>query len=492
MNCSSLTGVQLDSQAPPLLGSYAFDWSPVQAFYIPNGRHFAYNEDASWAVNKTKIFSLDWNITIDSNGFALTSSGRHLIHYLGTGGDIVVPDTVSIINEYAFTMNKNITSVTMTGSFDDAASIGSYAFSGCEKLTCLVFNSLSVPEISSYIIDNSPVKVIYVPTGKESVYKAVTANGWDSGKVYEIGKLNNNFLIENYNLIHYFGSSATVTVPAGVKDIGVNAFMGRTCITTINLPASVESINVSAFNHCPNITSFTVNAANTKYAVYNGALYTKDFKQLIKYPAGNSAATYAIHNDTEKIGEYAFARANKLTNISISNCVNIIGQYAFYECRNLSSLTMGSNVSIIESYAFGSCDKLNAVNFGEGIIEIRNRAFDNCIRLESIELPDSLTSIGAYAFNNLRSLKNVTIGGGIVAINEYAFFNCIRLETVTIGNPAVPALFANVFKYNKSGMGYIIIPDIIIYVPEASVSAYKSANNWNEYEDNILSVGLAE
>ena len=54
-----------------------------------------------------------------------------LLGYFGDGGDIKIPDTVTIIAGEAFINNDNITSVTIPGSVQV---IGYHAFDGCTEL----------------------------------------------------------------------------------------------------------------------------------------------------------------------------------------------------------------------------------------------------------------------------------------------------------------------------------------------------------------------
>ena len=121
----------------------------------------------------------------------------------------------------------------------------------------------------------------------------------------------------------------------------------------------------------------------------------------------------------------------------------------------LSSVTIGNSVTNIEGYAFYECTSLTSVTIGDSVTEIGICAFDGCTSLTSVTIPDSVTSIEKYAFHDCPSLKEV------------------YCKPIT-----PPAGGSYMFNYNAS--------DRKIYVPRASVDAYKSASYWSDYSSYIV------
>ena len=102
--------------------------------------------------------------------------------------------------------------------------------------------------------------------------------------------------------------------------------------------------------------------------------------------------------------------------------------------------------------------------------------------VKDLVIPDSVTTIGEYAFRHCSSLTSVTIPDSVTSIGAEAFFGCFALKEVYCKPTTPPNLSAdNVFDSNASVR--------IIYVPTASVNAYREADGWSEYANAILGVG---
>lgn len=96
--------------------------------------------------------------------------------------------------------------------------------------------------------------------------------------------------------------------------------------------------------------------------------------------------------------------------------------------------------------------------------------------LTSYTIPDNVTSIGDWAFSYCESLESVTIPQNVVAIGNGVFSNGPRNGLTLYCKPTTPPKFVSDF----SDM-YIAK----IYVPQALVEAYKSADGWSRYANRI-------
>ena len=187
------------------------------------------------------------------------------------------------------------------------------------------------------------------------------------------------------------------------------------------LPSLAHDFEVDGI--CYNILS-----DNSVEVTYNGSSYNNDYEDvIIPETVTHDGSTYNVTS----IGERAFYDS-KLTSIKIPNSVTGIGNSAFAFCTSLTSLEIPNSVTSIGS-----------------------SAFYHCYSLTSIEIPDSVTSIG-----------------------DYAFYGCTGLTSVYIKSTTPPVLGGYyVFDGNVS--------DRKIYVPRASLNAYKTAEGWRKYADAI-------
>ncbi len=106
------------------------------------------------------------------------------------------------------------------------------------------------------------------------------------------------------------GSALTSLVFGGAKivEFGDEAFYGLEKLTTLSLPVSIRSIGDGAFYGMGSLSS--INAGNnSNFTVYNGALYTSDYRTLIIYPAQYGDLTnpeFYLHENCSMISRGAF------------------------------------------------------------------------------------------------------------------------------------------------------------------------------------------
>jgi hypothetical protein len=215
-----------------------------------------------------------------------------------------------------------------------------------------------------------------------------------------------------------------------------------------------------------------------------------------------------VGNNVSNISSYAFLTCYSLTSISIPEGVTSIGNSAINQCYSLTSINIPEGVTSIGTYAFNQCRSLTSISIPEGVTSIGTYAFNECYSLTSISIPEGVTSIGTYAFCSCYSLTSISIPEGVTSIGTYAFCSCHSLTSInipanvsSIGNSAFSSCYS-ILKYvfNRTTPPSLASTSVFtninsitkIYVPDASVTAYKTASNWLTYADYIYPISEME
>lgn len=148
--------------------------------------------------------------------------------------------------------------------------------------------------------------------------------------------------------------------------------------------------------------------------------------------------------------------------------------YLFYLRTNLVSLKLKDNITIIDSGCFYRCSNLGSISIPSTVTVISTTAFNDCVSLTEVQLPSSLLTLGNQTFRGCTGLTSITIPSLVNKIDAMCFYGCGNIRTMvcepttppTLGNSALP-------------------PNATIYVPDASVNAYKAANNWSAAASRI-------
>ena len=407
----------------------------ARAFFDCTGMTSAHISDlAAWC-----------NITFYSSNSNPLSYAHHLYLNDTEITDLVIPNSVTSIGDYAFSGCSGLTNMTIPNS---VTSIGQYAISSCSSLTNITIPN-SVTSIGQYAFSGcSGLTNITIPNSVTSIggsafndcssLTSVTLNS-DAivSKTYTYSYLKNIFgsQVTEYiigNEVTGIGDYAfsdcsgltSVTIPNSVTSIGNSAFSGCSGLTSIDIPNSVTSIGNYAFSGCSGLTSIDIPNSVTSIEYY-----------AFKNCTGLTSVT--IPNSVTSIGQYAFSGCSGLTSVTIPNSVTSIGQYAFSSCSGLTSVTINSNYIINKDYSsdstirsiFGS--QVQKYIIGEHVTCIGSYVFYKCSSLTSVIIPESVTRISANAFNGCSGLTNVIIPNTVTSIGSDAFLDCTGLTSVT-------------------------------------------------------------
>ena len=335
-----------------------------------------------------------------------------------------LPDTVETIGNAAFYNNANLTSATLPENKNFTA-IPDTLFYSCKMLEAVVVPS-SVTSIGADAFHDCSSAVITLPENIstignyafENVKEIICNPASTTATVMPVGQYFSAPGAPDFSLCNsdgdiclesYSGAGGAVTIPAGVKEIGLCAFMGCDKITSVMIPDSVTKIRVNAFNGCTGLTSVTI----------------------------PESVTQILQN--------AFYNCSSLESVSIPSGVTRIEDNTFYGCASLESVSIPSGVTVIGISAFEGCASLTDVTLPSGITEISNTTFKGCASLTDIDIPSGVTSIGESAFEGCAGLTDVTIPNSVTKIWSYTFKDCTS-ATITLPDDAISSIgtFENV------------------------------------------------
>lgn len=297
-----------------------------------------------------------------------------LLGYYGTGGDIVIPNTVTKIGDEAFKGNKKVTGVTIPGSVVD---IGNNAFEACENLKKVAFTNP--------------------------------------------GEARNNLLIR-LSAFKDCTKLTDVEIPARVKQIVGNIFKGCTSLMEIKVNAN-------------NPYYFAQDGVLFGPALVEYSPKYDDNYVLLAYPAGCQGAysiPSTVHGKTiDQVWTSGFEGAVGLTDITIPASIGRLGTAAF-ENTGLTHVTIPDTVQQVDPAVFQNCTELVSVKLPAGLAEIDQYMFANCISLQYVDMPDSITKINIYAFHNCTSLTSLALPKGLTSLSVGCFDKCYNLQHVVV------------------------------------------------------------
>lgn len=216
-----------------------------------------------------------------------------------------------------------------------------------------------------------------------------------------------------------------------------------------------------------------------------------------------------ISDGVTGIGNYAFKGLENVVSISLANSVLTIGEKSFENCKRMSSVEIPQNVTSVGYRSFGSCNALTSVvwNAKNCTNSSTDTPFPNYIN--SFVFGNEVENIPAYVCKGMSNITSINIPSGVTTIGDYAFSGCSKLTTITIPNN-VSRIGSNAFKSTSIStfimeaetpptLGTDALPWMAqissstgnvyyngtIYIPCGAADAYRFANNWSKYKDNI-------
>lgn len=394
---------------------------------------------------------------------------------------------VEIVGPAAF---SGCSSLSTVGDLEKVTSIGNAAFSEC---TNLVINNLYLPNLK---------------TLSASIWSNGVFNGVKIKKVTSLGSITTMGTKDAGGGV-FLGNTIleSVILPNTLTHIGANDFSGCTKLRTINCPTSLQRISSEAFANCSSLERFefspTITHISSRAFVYCENMVVEDINlpNLITLGATN-------------YNGYVFSGCKKLKKVSNLGKITVLGgseEGMFKNCTSLESVVLPNTLTKLLGATFVGCSSLKSVVLPTSITTLGAQIFYGCSNAEmEVDLPN-LTSVntswasgiftgtkvtkvislgqlttlpspndGYGMFQNCKVLTYAALPATLTNAGNYTFKGCESLRVVVSNSTTPPTLGASVFANTPIASG-----EGAIYVPDASVDAYKSATNWSQYQDRI-------
>ena len=239
--------------------------------------------------------------------------------YHGAGGDVVIPEGVTAIGEYAFSDCTSLKSVRFPNG---VRSIGECAFLSCAKLERVIL----------------------------------------SEEIKTIGQS----AFQSCSCLH------EIHLPHGLRSIGTQAFYGCVELESLTVPKSVRVIGKRAFGMCTSVRTFEAEEGNPFYHSAGNCLIDTEKKELI---AGFGSSVIPNDGSVTKIADVAFRDCQSLRSIVIPESVESIGNAAFSFCENLTEVSFSEGLKTIGKGAFSCCRSLRSIVIPDSVDEIGKDGF---------------------------------------------------------------------------------------------------------------------
>lgn len=530
--CSNLNGLIIkDGEDTLTIQSNTFNDCPIHTLYF--GRDV--NDYINFKSLKTliignlitsigaKTFYYCSNLTSVEIGNSVTSIGDYAFYGCSSLTSVEIPNSVTSIGDVAFYGCNRLHSVTIGAG---VLYIGGSAFSRSGKVIWLcntppegytnvrgssvnyTVNTLYeyLPNVNVYpylslLFEVGNIK--YVPTSpSERTCEAIDCS-YDTTSVVRIGRTVNYQGIEmtvediRPNVCYDNDHLKALHLDGYVGVIGHRAFYGCDSLASVVIPNTVTSLGASCFAGCTALAQADINV--------NGDLGSSCFE-------GCSALTQAILGDSiAEISGSCFKDCSALTEITVPAAVKRIGNNVFEGCTSLANVTIADRDSVLtlgfnDFYSsnepmFADCP-LQTVYIGGNISYTTYASngyspFYRNTSLKSVTITDKETEISENEFYGCTNLKNVTLGDGIETIGSYAFSGCAALTDFTFGS-SLNTIGAEAFSdctamtrlVSRTAEPPVCGPQALddinkwtckLYVPDASIDAYQSADQWKEF-----------
>ena len=415
----------------------------------------------SGGSNADLIDLIERDITSINIPSGTTSIGDYAFYCATSLSSVTMPDSVTSIGSNAFYSCSGLTSPPIGNG---VTSIGGNAFRECTGFTGNLVLPNTVTSLGQYSFKGTKFRNITIGTGitaipnyafqydiygKRTTLDSITI----PNTVTSIGQY--AFSVKNYN------DHMEINIPDSVTTIGDCAFYDSDSISggdykKITIGTGITSIGSSAFSgaYSPNGSTYNKTEVLVIKATTPPTIGTGSYGQSFAFKSGYKIYVPAASVDTYKAASGWSTYASNI--FAIEDAVRL-------------TPTNGDPAISVKNYELATAGYVQSTDVPS---TIKNGA-------GSLEVCEGVTRIGMASFRSGTSLTSVTLPSTLTRMDEVVFMDCTSLTSVTVNATTPPTMYYGAFDNTNN---------CPIYVPAASVDAYKAANNWSTYASRIEAI----
>ena len=202
--------------------------------------------------------------------------------------------------------------------------------------------------------------------------------------------------------IGWMDSITTITLNA--KRIGERMVSGCDKLTTVRIGPDVEFFDTEPFTDCCSVNEFIVLKGNKHFKSIDGALYTADGTELIRYPPALEKTEFTLPDEVTVIDNWSFSYC-ETKKVSLQK-IKCIPEYAFFASQAIQEVSIPA-AEEIEDSAFEYCPSLRKIQLPTSLKTIKGEAFSRSNGLKNIYIPSSVKTMGPYVFSEWSSEQTI-------------------------------------------------------------------------------------
>ncbi len=335
-----------------------------------------------------------------------------------------IAEGCKVIGAHAFSKSKGLTNVIIP---DSVATIGEYAFQNCTNLGYTVKDGLKyLGNTHNPYIYLAGAESVDITTAKiESTCKAIGDYAFEDCKSLTRVIIPDSVRSIGYSAFYYCQALQTVSISknCALWCIGAYAFYNCDSLRSIVIPDTVIKIGSKTFESCESLTSIVIPVSVMEINKYAFAFSDnlKIYCEAETTPKGWDLSW----NHSERPVVWGYGIENSEENSSSNSNTSESEEEGTEGLQYTNSYGLSYSVT---GYTGTETEVIIPSVYNDlPVKSISGSAFSGCSNLTKIVIPESVTSIGGFAFENCTSLMEIVIPKSVTSVGNGLFTHCYSL-----------------------------------------------------------------